>query len=681
MVKKSVLFAVLMSLSGAMFAQIDSLPYRIIPSVQKWAPAKGILVITDDSRICIDKKDYKSISRTIELFRDELKTCTGLNLAISTDKPSKGDIAFAYTTNKNLGNEGYLIDIKKKIQISAANNSGIFYGTRSIIQMLMATTGKNTLPTGLITDLPTYKVRAMLIDVGRKFFPIEVLKDYIRQLAWMKMNEIHFHLSDEAFGGHGYFRIESETFPELTAKDGFYTKAEIRDLIAFAHLYGITITPEIDSPGHARCFTQLRPDLAHPIGDAYLDINKKDVYKLMEQIFDEFIPLFDAPDFHIGTDEYRIGAIKDTVERQATGELFRKYINYFNKYITAKGKNVRIWSGYEFMPGKTEPDKNVIIDMWETDDAKSKSDAGYSMINSGHGYTYIVPGAGYYGVNNDFIYNKWTPLFFNAKKPENNLNPGDPHLLGGKFHLWNDLGPFGYTMNEIARLTLPTMWVFSEKLWGTKGSANYTAYKKRIAAVEKIPNVSVLERGMLSDKNGLMYANNGTPIKFRSANEFKKLSWQAPKDYIEYPWTASFEVSMTDTARRSVLLGSTYAEIYANLVIKKELDKPKRDTIVMGVGIARANHYSDIPLKPFIYDRSAFVFPYQLPKNETVKLTFVGEQNRTTLYVNGKKAGTAYLQMLCPLNSIGNTKGESLKGELKNLKIYNRALTEEEIGL
>ena len=127
----------------------------------------------------------------------------------------------------------------------------------------------------------------------------------------------------------------------------------------------------------------------------------------MESLLDEMIPLFDAPDFHIGTDEFGIGG--NPQQRLKIGEDFRKFINTMNAFIRSKGKNCRIWSGFESMPGTTLPDPSVVIDMWVTRDAKSLIDAGHNVISSSDGSTYIVPGAHYYGVSNARTYNNWEP--------------------------------------------------------------------------------------------------------------------------------------------------------------------------------------------------------------------------------------------------------------------------------
>lgn len=663
-------------------AQKASQPLQIVPAVQSWKPQQGEFILKETARICVSVNDYSKISEQLNLFRSDLKTLFTGAMLIVTDKPKRGDLVFKILDLRQKSPEAYKISIGEKVVVEANDYHGIFYATQTLLQMFILNKTEKSLSKGVIEDYPKYKVRSMMLDVGRKYFPLEVLKQYIRSMAYLKYSQLHLHFNDDSGDEYFAFRIESKAFPELTAKDGFYTQKEIRDLQNYASQLGITIIPEFDSPGHSHCFTNLNPTLQHPVlGSNYLDITNPETYKLMEKIFDEFIPLFQAEDIHIGTDEYRLRKIKDKNEAQILGEKFREYINRFNSYVRSKGKKTRIWSGYEYMPGTTEPDTSIVIDMWETSDAKAKSLAGYKMINSSHFWTYIVPAAPYYGVNNTFIYEKWSPALFNDEKPENNLSEDDPHLLGGKFHVWLDFGPSGYTMNEIARLVMPSLWAFSEKLWGTKGSANYADFVKRYQTIQSIPGVNFTERRILSDENGIVYSSKDAVFVLNSQNEFINLPFGATDKNVnlEYPWTLDLEVCRTDTLKRATILSSESAEIFANDVFKTKSTKTKADTILTGFAFDRAMHYTKIPVSATNSSHYRNVFNYSLPLNKFVKITLVGDEEKTTLYVNGIKQGSFGVQMLCPLNAIGSSRGESFTGTVKNIRIYNRMLSDDEI--
>ncbi|MCK4564050.1 MAG: discoidin domain-containing protein [Verrucomicrobia bacterium] len=453
------------------------------------------------------------------------------------------------------------------------------------------------------------------------------------------------------------------------------------------------ITPEIDAPGHAYCFTRLRPDLRHPkLGDSYLDVNNPGTVELMKMIFDEFIPLFDASDVHIGTDEYRRGSANKE-EWAALGEGFRQYINIMNRYIRAKhGKTVRIWSGWEHMPGTTQPDTDIIIDMWVSSDAKTKSAAGYQYINSNHGRTYIVPGAGYYGVSNGGLYNNWTPAVFTGNK-EKDPAPDDPNLLGGKLHVWNDMGSNGYTMYEIADLTVPTLFVMGEKMWGTKGSATYSDFGKRVEPLQAIPDVRLLRRHVRAPdpETGLVFDSGETLYTLETpADSIPLLPYLGgagdERKNLEFPWTASMQIKPASGVEQTVpatILGSRIAELQTDLrftTTKKDPKTKKKTEIARsGLGFSRLDKYTSRPLRSPDGAATREASQVLLPEGRFSTLTFVGSRRATAIYLDGKQVaqftGTR-AQSLCPLETIGALpgRGGGFVGEIKNLKIYDRAI-------
>ncbi|MDH4202215.1 MAG: family 20 glycosylhydrolase [Phycisphaerae bacterium] len=657
----------LSALIGILLISVGWAGTAIIPAVRTWRPAGGSLQI-GSALIEIQSEKSDRYHPVTSLFSKELREIT----------TTGGTTLFKLNINQDLDREAYTIDIGKDIKIGCSTPQGAFYATRTLLQMLMAN-GNGKLPCGTVKDKPAYPVRSVLLDVGRKFMPVEQLKDWIRMMGWLKLNELHLHLNDNSWGRYPGYRLESRTFPDLPSKDGHYTFEQIRELQDFAALHGVSIVPEIDSPGHALAFTTLKPELAHPalnhpgFGLCYLDIRKDQTYRFMEAIFDEVAPLFDSKYIHIGTDEYLLKLIPDDSERKKTGEQFRQYINHFANYLQDKhGKTVRIWSGYEHMPGTTEPDTSIVIDMWETTDAVNKSKAGYRFVNSSHFYTYIVPGMPYYGVNDQFLYETWTPLIFNMEDKSGKLSPDDPGLLGGKLHIWNDAGPTGYTWNEIARLTLPSMMAISEKLWGTKGSDSFEAFTKRMAAVEKIPNVELLTRNAKADADGVIWSHKGDDLHF-IANTHHPLDLAGEPKNLEYPWTASFTLTrQSDAPDNDVLLSSELASFYLDLTQTKTDKKTKEMPTRRGVGCVRAVQAPGFdPLTSFRPD--GLVFDYTVPFDKKVTLTFVGEERKTSLYVDGKLIGSHNIQMVCPLETLGDKHKRSFQGILHEAQILNEA--------
>ena len=641
---------------------------NMIPAPQQWTGNNETVTISE-VKFVSPKGKVGLLPKLLPYFKKELAS-----LGVKVNNAADFAISFNYIDDAKLKKEGYLLTISKKgITISANDYPGLLYGTRSLLQLLSTADKKGELPTGKMTDFPEYKLRMLMLDTARKFIPFEELKDYVRALAWVKMNELHLHLNDNSFGKYPGYRLPS-AYEGLTSRDGHYSWKQIRELQDLGYIYGVTIVPEIASPGHAYAFVNFKPELKmmNPeLGNQYLDIENPETYKVIETVLAEVAKHFDSKDIHIGTDEYRLGRVKDKKRRNELGEKFRCYINHFNKYLNSLGKTCRIWSGYEHMPGTTQPDTNVVIDMWVTGDAKNKLKAGYKIINSSHYFTYIVPGAPYYGVNDSFVYNKWTPERF-SNKSANNPEKGHPNLLGSCLHVWNDQGPTGYTTSEIARLALPSMFTFSEKMWGTKGFENYKKFMPLRNKLLRIPLVSLLDRNfekrrvILKAEDINLAGNKSVPVKADYNG-----------DNLEYPWTVTMTVKRTGkSAGSEVLLSSKLATIYADLEHtyekKDRKTKKKIKTVKRGIGIVRANKDAgETPIKslrPYI-----MVFDCKLPVNKTVEIKIVGKRKRTTVYVDGKQVGSYGKQSLCPLKNYGSENGNSFNGVINSIEIKNSA--------
>lgn len=657
---------------------------QVVPAVQSWQEVEGAFE-TKGASLLVESATPE-LKRIAVTFQNDLALIGKAPAKLTVAEPGKasGIVLTLDRAGRDLKPGGYAIEIADKVTLRGADAAGVFNGTRTLLQLLAK---DSKLPKGTIVDWPGSPRRMLMLDVARKAYPMPVLKDYLRMMAWYKMNELHLHFSDEAFGG-GYsaFRIESKKFPGLAAKDLYYTAKDLRELQDFAHELGITITPEIDMPGHARCFTTYWPEIALKDHPNYMDVTNPKTIERMKELLDEIIPLFDAPDFHIGTDEYRVGG---SAERKLElHEGFRKFINTMNTHVRSKGKNTRIWSGFEHMQGTTEPDPSITIDMWETDDAKSQIAKGHKVINSNHGRTYIVPGARYYGVSNAGIYQGWEPWMISGDASKNPAKD-DPAVLGGKLHVWNDQGPTGYTMTEIAELTFPSMQAFSEKMWGTKGSPSYEAFQTRAARTVPVPGVHVFDRIPAKDKDGVVLSIP-REMTLDSVNaRIPLIKDDKARADLEYPWTLTMEILKTgDTDKRGVILSSAQAEVCADYSREEEQKSKdangkevKTKVTRKGIGLVRAGGSPGVdPASSHIANDLSRVYGESPAKGKWMKLTVVGDRRRTTLYVDGMKVGDSDVQTICPLGMLGSPTGNSFVGKVRNLKVYDRALSAKEIG-
>ena len=374
---------------------------------------------------------------------------------------------------ESLGAEGYELTVSNgETSVVAESPLGYIWANETIKQLKEAGALKGANFT--IRDVPKYRVRGLVLDVARRFVPMEYLYRLVAEMRTYKLNTLHIHLNDnEICKGEGIdwstkyaaFRLESSTYPELTAKDGHYTKEEFRTFMKYAKTMGITVVPEIDVPAHSLAFARVRPDFASKkYGEDHLDLEKQDeILAWFEPLFAEYLtgedPVFIGPYCHVGTDEYN----------KAEAENFRKFTDAMFKMVRKYGYTACAWGALSHAKGETPvlADRNIILDIWhnpfyQPDEAMA---AGYSIISVPDGWVYIVPKAGYYYdyLNLKFIYNNWEPNVIGDK-----VFPEDcEQILGGKFALWNDM-LYEVTLEDIEKRISHAIPTLAQKMWSGK---------------------------------------------------------------------------------------------------------------------------------------------------------------------------------------------------------------------
>ncbi len=472
----------------------------VIPALHEWHGDHGFFMLSGSSRIVVDPAYTAQLNGTAQVFQSDLAAVTRHTFPIvSTISPASGD--FFLTLNNDdtgIGNEGYLFQVGDATVISAHTTTGIFYGTRTTLQILAQDPAKTYIPRGVARDYPDYGERGFMLDAGRKFFTLSALEDYVKFMAWYKMNDFHIHFNDNVPGGgdssdwmHQYaaFRLNSPKFPGLAATDGSYTKQDILALEAVASKYHVTITPEIDMPAHDLAFTQYRPDLASQTSSKeFLDLSNPSTYTFLNSIWNEFIPWFSSKQVDIGADEYT----------PADADSYRQFINTYDTFLRSKGKTVRMWGSLSKMQSSVAVNTNITIDDWNNawSNPVDMVNAGFSIINANDTLLYIVPRAGYYNdyLDTELIYERWTPNIFSLTDPTLNLQPGNSHLLGGMFSEWNDkLGSVVSDGDVYARVQ-PAMETVSQKLWNaSNGGLNYDQFLQIALRVSTAPGTNLPE--------------------------------------------------------------------------------------------------------------------------------------------------------------------------------------------
>jgi len=283
--------------------------------------------------------------------------------------------------------EGYSLTIlDDAILIKASDSGGAFYATQTLRQSMPFQLEKKgffqkkkiEIPQLKINDAPAFKYRGMHLDVGRHFFPKEFIKEYIANLAMLKMNYFHWHLTED----QGW-RIEIKQYPKLTEHaayrnetlighyndspqkydgspyGGFYTQEDIKEIVAFAAKNNVTIIPEIEMPGHSQAAISAYPELACtgeqvPVATTWgvfpnIYCPNEQTFTFLENVLTEVMELFPGEYIHIGGDEapktqwkdcdHCQNLIKDLSLKDEHG-LQSYFITRMEKFINSKGKKI-----------------------------------------------------------------------------------------------------------------------------------------------------------------------------------------------------------------------------------------------------------------------------------------------------------------------------------------------------
>lgn len=423
----------------------------VVPTLREWQTSAGNFKFQNGSRIVIDSADAGALAPTAEALREDLLSLTGMRLGVvQGGQAMPGDLFVTLATNDaEIGSEGYVLDIGVVATIRAHTPAGVFYGSRSLLQILLSG-HSSSLPHGLGRDYPRYAERGFMLDVSSQFVPVSVLKRYVRYLAWYKYNDFQLELND-----NGGFRLNSPDFPGLAAGDGSYTETEFKDLERYALVRGIAITPEIDSPGHAAALIRYRPELANPVNRNFINLADPQTYSYMASLWSAFLPWFTGPRIAIGADEY------DT----ADGDSYRRYVNFLDDVLRRHGKSVRMWGSLSRESGGVAVRTDITLQEWDTgwSNPMAMDRLGFPIINSSSEFLYIVtPKTPWFADHMDApnIYERWEPTMFSRNDETLNLPPGDPRLQGAMFAFWGE-GATQDTFNRV-RAAMP---VVGEKLW------------------------------------------------------------------------------------------------------------------------------------------------------------------------------------------------------------------------
>lgn len=584
--------------AGALWADINPKPF-VVPELKTWSGAEGQTALS--GRIVVKNAKLKAVAAALAA---DYKEMFGKELTIVNGATKGGDVVLSLKKDKALGDEGYTMNVGSAVEITAATERGAFWATRTLLQIAEQHKDGN-LPKGKTTDVPEYKLRGFMIDCGRKFIPMSYLRDLAKIMAYYKMNTLQVHLNDNGFrqyfGGdwnktQAAFRLECDTYPGLTAKDGSYSKQEFIDFQKLAEQNGVEVIPEIDAPAHSLAFTQYKNEIgSKEYGMDHLDLFNPETYKFMDGLWKEYIggknPVFIGKRVHIGTDEYS-NAKKDVVEK------FREFTDHYIKYVESFGKQAVVWGALTHANGDTKvKNKGVLMDIWYNGyaDPVEMKKQGYKLVSIPDGLVYIVPAAGYYYdyLNCQYLYEHWTPAVIGNKTFEEN----DPMIEGGMFAVWNDHAGNGISTKDVHHRVYPALQTLAVKCWtGKDTKLPYAEFDSKRVELSEAPGVNELGR---LGKPGSVVLEKATVNAGETLNA----------EEIGYNYAVTFTVDGKQEANGTELFRSANAVVY--------LADPDQGKL----GFERDGYRN--------------LFNYRIPAGEKHTITIEGTNKMTRLLVDG----------------------------------------------
>lgn len=531
--KSGIYFLMILLFTATAYSQ------NIIPAPVSMKTTNGTFYITKRTIILAnDAEDKKAAS----IFNDYLKQVYGFKLGVN--KPATKNF-IRLTTLKFIKapehEEGYSLNVTKNgVTINGNSYSGSFYGMETLIQLLPADNHKPqtanyklSIPFVSIEDYPRFDYRGMHLDVGRHFFPISFVKKYIDYLALHKMNNFHWHLTDD----QGW-RIEIKKYPNLTKVGawrngtiigrypgtgndniyygGFYTQDQVKEIVKYAADRHINVIPEIEMPGHSSAAIAAYPWLScfpdeptvipsHPsqrsteeqangrkklvqetwgVFDDVFCAGNDSTFMFLENVLDEVLKLFPSKYIHIGGDECPKTNWKRCAKCQARmkelglkneEELQSYFIQRIEKYLNSKGRTIIGWD--EILEGGLAP--NAWVMSWRGEEG------GVAAATQNHNVV-MTPGEYVYfdhsqTKNEDSVtiggYLPLEKVYSYEPVPKDLDVAKSNYVQGAQANLWTE-----YIANpgKAEYMIFPRMSALSEVLWSPKEKRDWTDFEKRL---------------------------------------------------------------------------------------------------------------------------------------------------------------------------------------------------------
>lgn len=513
---------------------------QLIPQPIFLKKENGIFEITKNTVVSVEDEEQEKVAK---IFFGHFNKIAGWQPEIIINK--KGSINFV--SKKEISEEGYELEINnEQINIAANDNAGFFYALQTLRQLLPIEfssdeLNKNirwVLPAVKIKDRPRFGWRGFMLDVSRHFYEKEYIYKILDQMAALKLNTFHWHLTDD----QGW-RVEIKKYPKLTevgawrvdhndhdwghnrwwgrpkqkegekaTYGGFYTQAEIKEIIQYAAERFITIVPEIDVPGHSQAIIASYPEVACSPGPYYVATGgvykdntlcpgKEITFEFVENVLNEIMDLFPSKYIHIGGDECNKSQWKKDADCQRRireeglkdeKELQSYFIKRVEKIINKKGRNLIGWD--EILEGGLAP--NATVMSWRGEEGGiAAASAGHHIIMTPSKKCYLDLKQGHTDHEPNLGYSQCLlSACYNYNPVPDTLSSQSELILGLQGNLWSESLP---DWDKATYMAYPRLFAIAENAWSQQESENWDGFIERL-----YPQLNRLEQ------QNIMYANS-----------------------------------------------------------------------------------------------------------------------------------------------------------------------------
>ncbi len=498
MIGKIVLVSALLGAAAA----AEGPKVNIIPQPAKLEVLDGSFTLTPGLRIGITAR-----TKVVGQYLQELLSApTGLEIKVKAAAEVEDGpriVLRADDARKDLGLEGYELSIAKDgVTIVAADPAGAFYGVQTLRQLLPPEIESRkrvdnmtwTVPFVRIQDRPRFSWRGALLDSSRHFQDKAFIKRFIDLLAMHKINVFHWHLTDD----QGW-RVEVRKYPKLTEvgawrreKDGskyggFYTRQDLREIVAYAESRHVLVVPEIEMPGHCQSALASYPQYSctgGPFEVANTWGIKKDVYcpgndetfAFLEGILSDVADIFSSPWIHIGGDEVPKDRWKACVKCQNRikaeklkdeAELQSWFVKRIEKILATRDRRLIGWD--EILEGGLAP--NAVVQSWRGINGGIAAAAqGHDVIMSPTSHCYL-----------DYTYEKIPVEKAYSFEPTAEVPAGKVHHIRGlEGNLWGEVMP---TTDSVESHAFPRLTALAEVGWSAREARNWPGFQHRLASL------------------------------------------------------------------------------------------------------------------------------------------------------------------------------------------------------